>query len=103
MGEVVSLRLKPFHYPREVIAHPRPAEVFRLSEHRSLVFRYQDSCRQADVLNASLGELWLRAYLASINYALVIAGVAHAHQHGREEHSCRKETLGQNLAPGEGQ
>ncbi len=70
--------LQPRHHRRSRVANIAPARVFRFSEHRSLLSRYQDSCRQADVLNASIGELWLRAYLTSITAALVIAGVSHA-------------------------
>ena len=70
--------LHPRNHRRSRVLDMHGATVTRLSEHRSLGSRYQDSCRQADVLNASIGELWLRAYLTSITAALVIAGVSHA-------------------------
>lgn len=80
--------LQPRHYRRNRVSNLHGCPIVTLAEHRSLVSRYQDSCRQADVLNASIGELWLRAYLASINYALVIAGL-HVHNNGRD--TCAKE------------
>jgi hypothetical protein len=79
--------LHPRNHRRSRVLDMHGATVTRLSEHRSLGSRYQDSCRQADVLNASIGELWLRAYLASINYALVIAGL-HPQQDGAS--ACKK-------------
>lgn len=69
------------------VANIAPAALYVLSEHRSLLSRYQDSCRQADVLNASVGELWLRAYLTSIQIALVIAGL---HRSRTLEHEAVK-------------
>ncbi len=95
MGELFTLQ--PRHYRRNRGSNLHGCPIVTLAEYRSLVSRYQDSCRQADVLNASIGELWLRAYLASINYALVIAGL-HVHNNGRGEHSCRTETDSEGFA-----
>ena len=75
------------NYRARRVAHLEPAALYRLSEHRSLPDRYDLHRRQAAGVNASIGELWLRAYLASINYALVIAGL-HPQQDGAS--ACKK-------------
>lgn len=69
------IALQPRDYRPGNVTNLRRASIISFTEHRSLLSRYQDSCRQADVLNASVGELWLRAYLTSIQIALVIAGL----------------------------
>lgn len=90
MGDLVTPEFG--NYRRGRVANLLPATLYRFSEHRSLVSRYQDSCRQADVLNASFVDLWLRAYAASVYAAMCIAGL-HVPNNGRGEQTCRTETV----------
>lgn len=92
MGEVVSLRLKPFHYPRAVVPDgPQTAAVISFAEHLPPAERANQLDRQADLVLSLTLDLYNTAFNIARQWRDFSLGV-HAHHNGRD--TCAQKTRG---------